>query len=297
MNRAKRTRGMTLIEMLAAITVLMILMAILAEVFLQATRAAGQGKALAEVYQVARALRTVLARDLSGATTDFLESKENGIIAPTSRIWGLPPGPYHSALSLAPTFTAADMRRMLAGGSDYLVLVSSSASSADKAVAKVFYVLRETGQLIRVAHRDTVFTNMDYAMDAFDRGTVIDDPNQMDLYEETRIIAGNVGRVKFSFLDRADGPVSQEAQVYAGGLWVNDWDWNVKQYLPSAVKVELQLVDHLWKTSDGDAISNRDFSPQQTDDNLRAGEFFDPDDGEPFMFIIDLPLAMRRTGG
>jgi hypothetical protein len=185
------------------------------------------------------------------------------------------------------------MRRMLMGGSDYLVFASGSASSSDKAVAKVYYVLRETGQLIRVAHADTNFTNMDYAFDAIDHNYDPDVPADMDAYEETRIIAEGVERIKFSFLDRGMGPVSSDAYPYANGVWREDWNWSTKSYLPAAVKVEIQLVDHLWRLVDGDKITNRAFDAQQTDDLLRASEQFDPDDGEPFTFIVDVPLGMK----
>jgi hypothetical protein len=286
MMRRKHSSGMTLIEMLAAITVLMILTGILAEVFFQATKASSQGKAVAEVYQVGRAIRTILARDLSGATTNYFESRENGIIAPFSNVLGLPPGP----------FTQPEMRRMLAGGSDYLMFTTASAA-ADRGVCKVYYVLRETGQLVRIVDPDPDYQHMDYVYDALsEHGVDIGSPSAMDRYEEMHVLAENVARLKVSFLSRGNGPVSWEGVEYANGNWVEDWDWNEKRHLPAAVKVQLQLVDHLWNTANGDRLSNKNFNAQQTDDNLRASEFFDSDDGEPFAFIVDLPLGMRGPG-
>lgn len=298
MRRTKKTTGMTLVEMLAAMTVLMILTAILAEVFYQASKAASTGKALAEAHQVSRALRNVLAKDLSGATPDFFESQENGYLSADVNwaIAGLPPGPYCGPLAGGP-FTVPEMRRMLMGGSDFLVLTSSGAAGADKSVAKVYYVLRETGQLIRISHNDTIFSSMDYALDAYDHGVDILRAADMDLYEEKRIIAQNVQRVKFSMLDKRDGPVSSLAYGYADPRYVDNWSWSEKRYLPVAVKVELQIADHLWNTADDDRFTSKNFDPLVTDDGLRASEMFDPDDGEVFTFVIDLPLAMRASGG
>lgn len=295
MVRARITRGMTLVEMLAAITVLMILTAILAEVFYQASKAASTGKSLAEAYQVSRALRNVLAKDISGATPDFFESQENGYVSPGSAVFAMPPGPFCEAFGVAPG--AAEMRRMLMGGSDFLIITSSGAAGVDKSVAKVFYVLRESGQLIRISHNDTVFTSMDYDLDAYDHGVDVDTAADMDLYEEKRIVAQNVERIKFSFLDRQTGPVSNLAYDYADSRYVENWTWAEKGHLPVAVKVELQIADHLWKTADDDRLTNKDFDPLVTTDGLRADEMFDPDDGEVFTFIIDLPLAMRASGG
>ena len=286
----KRTRelqgGMTLIEMLAALSVLVILMAILAEVFFAASKAAAQGKSLAEIYQVDRALRSLVARDLSGATADFFESRENGIVGidVSSRLFGLPPGPYSQAgYPLVPP--DATMNRMLMGGSDYLVFTSGSVSRSDKGVATVFYVLRETGQFIRVSCGG-VSDVVDYGYDAIEHGANPSLDDDMNNYEETRVIAENVERVRFSFLDRGSQP------LYVNGVWLDDWDWT-KGYLPAAVKVELQLVDHLWNLSNGNKLSNKDFDALETVDDLRASEMFDPDDGEAFTFIIDIPLGTK----
>lgn len=300
----KRTSGMTLIEMMAAITVLMILTAILAEVFFQATQATAKGKGLAEIYQVARALKSLLAKDISGATPDCLTSAENGLTL--SPAYGLPPGPYNEPQYQTGVLSDADLRRMLMGGSDYLVLTSSNASSADKAVAKVYYVLRASGEFIRVVNADTVFAIMDYRYDAIEEGVDVDDPFEMEAYEEQHVIAENVRRVKFSFFDRGRGPISETAAANANGNWVDSWDWVAKPYLPMAVKVEIQLVDGLWKTTDDDAVSNRFFDATKMDkdldgtpglDQAEAGELFDADDGEAFSFIVDIPLGMRSSGG
>ena len=93
--------------------------------------------------------------------------------------------------------------------------------------------------------------------------------------------------------------MSWEGVEYASRAWVEDWDWNEKRHLPVAVKVQLQLVDHLWNMADGDRISNKNFdpiAPASSIDELRPSEMFDPEDGEPFSFIIDLPLGMRGPG-
>jgi prepilin-type N-terminal cleavage/methylation domain-containing protein len=290
MKRAKELQsGMTLIEMLAAISVLVILMAILAEVFLAASKAAAQGRSLAEIYQVDRALRSLMARDLSGAPTEsqpFFESRENGLVGLNSRLAGLPPGPY--SLAGYPAALPAQMNRMLMGGSDYLVFTSCSVSRSDKGAATVFYVLRESGQFIRVSFSG-VSDFVHYGYNARENGK---DPyldGEMNDYEETRVIAENVERVKFSFLDRGTQP------LYVNGVWVDDWDWASKGYVPAAVKVELQLVDHLWNLSNGNKLSNKDFDPTDPTkvDDLRASETFDPDDGEAFTFIVDIALGTK----
>ncbi len=292
-----RRAGMTLIEMLAAITVLMMMTVILAQVFLQASRAAGRGKAVAEIYQVDRALASLMAKDFSGATPDFFESRENGLVVNGMGkvIFGIPPGPYHTALG---GFSAPEMRRMLMGGSDYIVLSSASAANRDKAVAKVYYVLRETGQFVRIADPDTVFADMDYVYDALEHNVDIDDAAEMDGYEEMRVIAENVTRVKFSFLDKGTGPIGKNADRYAAPVWVDKWEWDDNGgYLPAAVKVELHLVDHRWQTADDDELNNRNFDPLTISDGLRASERFDPEDGEAFTFVVDLPLGTKGPGG
>jgi len=302
----KRPEGMTLVEMLAAISVLMILMLILAQVFSSAGRAASRGKAVAEVYQVARAVTALVSRDLAGATPDFLTSQENGYHSPTVR--DLPPGPYHTALSYAPagpilpgTAKEALMRRMLMGGSDYVALSSSSASPSDKAVCKVFYVLRATGELVRIVHEDTEFTDMDYSADAQVRLVDTADPVAMANYEDAHVVAENVERIKFSFLDKGTGGISDLGRNYAAGTWVDNWDWDDptsgKRYLPSAVKVQVQLVDSRWTTANDNRISNRGYNSSQLYDKLVSSEMFDPDDGEGFSFIVDMPLGARGAGG
>jgi len=291
---------MTLVEMLAAITVLMMLTAILAEVFLQASKAAAKGKSLAEIYQVDRALRGLMVKDFAGATTDFFESRENGLVVNAvdakAFILDMPPGPY-SDKQYGVGLSDARMRRMLAGGSDYLVFTSGTASGSDKAVCKVYYALRETGQFVRVTHADTTFTDMDYAYDAAEQNVNIESPEAMDSYEETRVIAENVGRVKFEFLDMGNGAIGSNAQAYAKGVWVDDWEWYTRPHLPAAVKVELQLVDHLWNLQDGDQLTNKDFNPETTDSQLRASEMFDPEDGEAFTFVVYVPLGTKAAGG
>ncbi|MHC4712816.1 MAG: type II secretion system protein [Planctomycetota bacterium] len=287
----KRRSGMTLVEMVAAVAILLMIAAILAQVFYLAARAASRGKGLAQIYQVSRALEAAMSKDLVGATPDFFASGENG--TRTTFLIGIPPGPYAEALSGAP-FTAARMRRMLMGGSDYLSFTSASASGNYRGVAKVFYILRASGEFVRVTYADTSFTLMDYLIGAVEQG--VDDLNNDTLlgtYEERRVMAENVQRVKISFLDRYTGPVSADAISYAYGVWLDDWDWNRKAYLPTAVKIELQIVDRRWVLADDDLISNRDFPTDETDDDFRACERFDADDGEAFRFIVNLPLGMK----
>ncbi len=288
---------MTLMEMLAAITVLMILTLILAQVFYSATQASARGKGLAEVYQVARALKNVTSRDISGATPDAFVSGENGLALGTVAL--LPPGPYSSDIYPG-TQSDATMRRMLMGGSDYLAFSSSNAATSDKAVSKVFYVLRASGEFVRIVHADTVFNDMNYLYDAQEKlGANVNNDDYVNEYEEQHVIAEGVERVKFSFLDRGAGPVSQTA-ANLQGVWVGTWNLAARQYLPAAVKVELQIVDHNWRTADDDAFTNRNFDPVRMQDPVNplpeAGEMFDPDDGESFTFIIELPLGMKGPG-
>jgi len=290
MQRRRRSKGMTLVEMLAAVGILIMLTVILAQVFTQATRATSKGKGMGEIYQVARALHSVFERDLSGATPDFFACDENG--ARTEYVFGLPPGPYSSGLTGAP-FTDAAMRRMLMGGSDYLILTSSNAAGHDSGVAKVFYVLRSTGQLLRVAYADTSFVWMDYLTGAVEENVDLSSDAALGAWEDTRIIAENVQRIKFSFLDRSQGPVSADGVAYGYGLWRDTWDWNANSHLPAAVKVELQLVDHLWAISDEDQVTNRGFDYTWANDAVQAVENFDADDGESFRFMIHLPLGMN----
>lgn len=299
---------MTLIEMLAAITILMIMTGILAEVFYQSTAASSKGKGMAEVFQVDRALKSLISRDLSGCTADAFSAGENGFYV--DPVHNLPPGPYESNVAALAAFGwpavgpaagspgAATMRRMLMGGSDFLAFTSANASQADKSVSKVFYILRETGELVRIVSADTGFNNMDYRQDAISKGVDTASPIALANYEDARVVAENIQRVKFSFLDRGKGPISDDAQTYADGAWLDSWDWGRKPYLPAAVKVQMNVVDHLWKTADDDNVSNRGYDPAATtsDDDNRASERFDPDDGEPFSFIVDLPLGMTANG-
>lgn len=315
MRTVAKQSGMTLMEMMAAVTVLMILTAIIAQVFFSATQASSKGKALAEVYQVARALKNVMARDFSGATPDAFMSAENGLAMPF--VSGLPPGPYSMDLFPTPPYSGSQqdafMRRMLMGGSDYAAFTSANAATSDKAVAKVFYVLRASGELVRIVHADTVYTAMNYSFDAMEKiGSDVNNPIVFEDYEAQHVLAPGIRRMKFSFLDRGQGPVSTSAGTL-GGVWVDSWDWDARRYLPAAVKVELQIVDHLWNISDGDVLTGRNFDPARMDDdfltnttgapppdgladNPEAGELFDPDDGEPFTFIIDVPLGMKAPG-
>ncbi len=294
MHRRRHQTGMTLIEMLAAVAILVMLTAILAQVFAQATRASSRGRGMGEIYQKARALQSVFERDLSGATPDFFACGENGMESLYTwdlQVYSLPPGPYSYGLSGRP-FADATMRRMLMGGSDFLVLTSSNAAGYDKGVGKVFYVLRATGQLIRVSYPDTSFARMDYLMGAIERGVDINSDLELGAYEDARIVAENVQRVKFSFLDRGHGAISRDGVRHAQGQWVDDWNWTTKRYLPAAIKVDLHLVDRQWVISDGDAVSNRYFEYFEEADDLRAVENFDANDGESFRFIISLPLGM-----
>lgn len=287
-----RQRGMTLIEMMTAVVILLIMTGIVAQVFYQATKAAGKGKALGEVYQVSRALQSLLTRDISGATPDFFAGGENGEYVRFMSS-SLPPGPYAEALSGAP-FGNYHMQRMLMGGSDYLVMTSSGAAGSHKGVAKVFYVLRATGELVRVTYADANFTLMDYLLGAVERNVDLSsDLPQLTTYEEQRVVAENVTRVKFQFLDRSTGGISEDGLSYAYGVWLDRWDWNQKDYLPAAVKIELQLVDHFWTLRDDDLILNKNFKSGQDLDALRASENFDPDDGENFRFIVNIPLGMK----
>lgn len=311
----RRESGMTLIEMLAAITVMMILTAILAEVFLAATTASAKGKAMAEVYQTGRALKAVMTRDFAGATPDFFVGSDNGFVPQSSNgvfeVNDLPPGPYSSVQygAFLATLSAADrdatLRRMLMGGSDYIAFTSSSATSSDKPVAKVFYVLRASGQLIRVVHSDTVFNDMDYAYEAIANppASVLNfnwqSPAHMDIFEQTRMIAEGVLRLKFSYLDLGkDGPLSGDASKNAMGKWVDSWDWSASKYLPAAVKVQFQLIDGKWKLASDDASAAKTFDVLKMGQAgvPEAGEVFDPNNGKPFTFIVDLPLGTRQSG-
>ena len=38
-------------------------------------------------------------------------------------------------------------------------------------------------------------------------------------------------------------------------------------------------------------------TPDGIPDNPEAGDLFDPNNGEAFTFIVDLPLGMRQSGG
>lgn len=294
----KRSNGMTLIEMVAALSVLMIMTLIMAQVFFQAARASAKGKGLGEIYQVGRALQRLVAKDLSGATPDFFAGAENG--SRVYRVVGLPPGPYHTTLTSTPPplpYPAPHMRRMLMGGSDYLAFTSSNAGGASKAVSKVFYCLRESGELVREAYTDTKFDLMDYLTGAYIDNRDLDNPADLNDYEEHRVVAENIQRVKFSYLDRNQGPICENAPAYAEGVWLDRWDWNDKPYLPTAVKVELQLVDHLWKLKDEDQLGAHQFDFLNLTDDLRAPEMFDPDDGDSLRFIVHLPLGMKSQGG
>jgi len=325
MTARRHQSGMTLIEMLAAVTILLLLSAILAEVFLQASNASSKGRALAEVYQVARALKAVMARDLEGATTDCFVGAENGFIIPP--VADLPPGPYNTAQYAfpAPTSDRDLMRRMLMGGSDYLAFTSSNAGGGDKPIAKVFYCLTASGDFIRVVHADTVFTDMDYIYEAIanpprlivGQGQTFDytNPTHMLAFDRDHVIAQNVLRLKFSYLDCGKGgALSETGAMSACGAWVDAWDWSLKgKYLPTAVKVQLQIVDHQWKLGGDNAAVGKTFNPVNMGadtknnatkaagadgipDSPEAGDLFDPNNGEAFTFIIDLPLGMRGAG-
>jgi type II secretory pathway pseudopilin PulG len=278
---------MTLIEMMAAVGILLLMTGIISRVFYQATKASSRGKALGEIYQVTRALETVIARDLSGATPDFFASGENSRYV--KHVWPTPPpGPYSSTLSGAP-FSDADMTRMTMGGSDFLVFTSTNAAGNYRGVAKVFYVLRASGELVRVAYPDTTFNFMDYLRDPI----MLDTAEKRAVYDERHVVAENVEAFRVSFLDRSTGAISEDGPAHAYGVWRENWDWNEKAYLPAAVKIELQVVDNNWVINDGDNVSNKKFDPTWNDDNIRASENFDPDDGENFRIVVNIPLGMN----
>ena len=57
--------------------------------------------------------------------------------------------------------------------------------------------------------------------------------------------------------------------------------------------------------ADSDMLSARDFDPRSMDDDSdgdgepespEAGDLFDPDDGETFVFTLNVPLSMHRMG-
>ena len=283
----REKRGMTLVEMLTSVTILMIMISILSQVFSSAGRAANKGRAMVEIHQVGRAIDRLLANDLSGATSDYFVGGENG----RDPIPFFPDGPYHSAIHAAPS--TDEMNRMLAGGSDYLAFKSTTAGGGDKAVAYVYYCLRASGELIRVT--DVTGGQPLYDGDAFSKNV---DPNsayEMNAYEERRVVAENVERVKFSYLDRGTGAMSSEdangAYTNSYGVWRNNWD---QSYLPAAVKIEVRTVDRKWILADTDRIAKRAaYNRLTTTDSLRPEEMFDADDGEDFSFIVALPLAMQ----
>ncbi|KPJ53551.1 MAG: hypothetical protein AMS16_05225 [Planctomycetes bacterium DG_58] len=67
LERKGNTRGFTLLELLASITLLVVLGALLFEVFGQASHVMRIGNARQEIYQFARALFETLERELAGA--------------------------------------------------------------------------------------------------------------------------------------------------------------------------------------------------------------------------------------
>jgi len=301
MKARRLESGMTLVEMLTAIAVLLLMIAILAQVFSQATTAANRGKAMAEVYQVSRALESLVARDLSGATTDFFYGGENGFDKSLVHVWDSPPGPYENSIhgTLSTPAEIAWMERMLMGGSDFIVFRSAGATLSDDAneEATVFYFLRATGELIRVtdtrgSDKDADYYGAAHSDDA--TGSVY----KLSDWEEEHVVAENVRRLKFSFLDRGgcgEGPPA-DGYAYASGVWRDRWDCDERGYLPAAVKIEVQLVDHLWNLADEDRINGRNYdhtSDDAQDDALRPDELFDPDDGESFTYVVRLPVGMQ----
>ena len=77
---------------------------------------------------------------------------------------------------------------------------------------------------------------MDYAYDAVDNppagipGFSIANPAHMDAYEQSHVIAENILRMKFSYLDRgAGGPFSDGAAASVQGAWEDSWDWSEPQ--------------------------------------------------------------------
>jgi len=86
-KRDKRSRGFTLLELLAAITLLVILGTMLFEIFGQASHVMRLGNARQEIYQFARALFDALERELAGAIgqRDAADAVANDPSNPRSR--------------------------------------------------------------------------------------------------------------------------------------------------------------------------------------------------------------------
>ncbi len=195
----------TLIELIVAIALASILILITAMIFKQASSAFSQSDARSEVYQNVRAAFDIIKRDISGATLntnyELFKSFDN--------------------------VNANDYSSIEAkGGSDILVLLSSTPNSNNQPIALITYYLIDDNNLNILCKDEIKSTNiLNSSIASFD-------PDSSTRYE----LGLNVKTLQFRFRK--------------GGNWYDSWDSTgtntaQKYLLPDAVEVEMTISDTL----------------------------------------------------
>ncbi len=246
--------GFTLVEMLATVALLALLGWIVYFVFLSAQVVASESRALGNVYQTARGIFKVMEADLEGAwlrrdsSTDFAVSPPSvGLIFYSN--------PYTDGsgnerfttkidkLELAdvkPTTTVWDVPNQQPlilhnHGLVFLTTVSPEGGQ-DRAQARVMYILKAGGDLVRGVQYDDVFIPTDPGFLDYDLATATG--------EKDYVIAHQVTALQLRFLDKYQDK------------WDNNWQTGgaFKRYLPRAVEVRIRIRDPRGRIRSADDI-------------------------------------------
>jgi type II secretion system protein J len=192
----------TLIELIIAIALASILILVTAMIFKQASNAFSQSDARSEVYQNVRAAFDIIKRDISGATLntnyELFKSFDN---------------------INANDYSAIEAK----GGSDILVLLSSTPNSNNQPIALITYYLKDDNILYKLEKTGTSPLNTN--MTGFD-------PEIETAYQELGL---NVKTLQFRYQD-------------TDGSWKDEWETGTNtayQYLPAAVEVKMTVSDTL----------------------------------------------------
>jgi hypothetical protein len=161
-------------------------------IFKQASNAFSQSDARSEVYQNVRAAFDTVKRDISGATLNTRYELFKAFDNINSN-----------------DFSAIEAK----GGSDILVLLSSTPNSNNQPIALITYYLKDDNILYKLEKTDTSMTGFD--------------PGMETAYQELGL---NVKTLQFRYQDR-------------DGTWGDTWDSTTKKYLPDAVEVKMTVSD------------------------------------------------------
>lgn len=235
-RRGTAADGFTLVEMLAAVALLAILAWIVFYVFMSAQTVSSNSNALREAHQVARGILKVMQSDISGAWLRRDQYTNLSVIPPriglifysdkNSELDDKIDNP--PALKETTNYWDVESDSQKSWDNDGLVLLTtvSPAGGEDRCQAKVMYVLKENGDLLRGVQFDEVLDDLDYS-----KATAGSEGNY--------VIGRGVTVLQFRFLSKD----------LDGGKWWDYWEdiWKdgsaFERYLPGAVEVRLRVRD------------------------------------------------------